>query len=254
MNNLYKDIPVIKRARGWRLYSETGQRLTDLWQIGGGGLLGHTQSALLRELKNTAERGLFAPYPSFAKERFFKALRALFPAAIAFTALPERPQDIPLWRPFSYENAAVEKEPSFAAALPCPLLPWAAVWNERKPHSSAEDLTWDFSPVVFAAAARAVYNLIAAPERGCPSYPKIEAAFKKMGSAEKRIWRRDGIYFYYAPTYSPAAPYQRLFHAFFEKGFLLPPCPDEPLILPGELSPGEETKLAVLLQTTHEHQ
>jgi hypothetical protein len=33
-----------------------------------------------------------------------------------------------------------------------------------------------------------------------------------------------------------------------EEGFLIPPAPAEPLILPGILSPGEEAKLAALLQ------
>jgi hypothetical protein len=37
---------------------------------------------------------------------------------------------------------------------------------------------------------------------------------------------------------------------FLEKGFLLPPSPHEPLILPGMLSQGEETKLANLLSAT----
>jgi hypothetical protein len=38
-----------------------------------------------------------------------------------------------------------------------------------------------------------------------------------------------------------------LFSRFLENGFLIPPVPSHPLILPGILSPGEEAKLADLL-------
>jgi hypothetical protein len=42
--------------------------------------------------------------------------------------------------------------------------------------------------------------------------------------------------------------YAGIFRQFLEQGFLLPPSQDQPLILPGILSPGEEAKLAELLR------
>jgi hypothetical protein len=38
-----------------------------------------------------------------------------------------------------------------------------------------------------------------------------------------------------------------LFRQFLEAGFLLPPVPSQPVILPGELSPGEDAKLTSVL-------
>jgi hypothetical protein len=38
-----------------------------------------------------------------------------------------------------------------------------------------------------------------------------------------------------------------LFRHFLDNGFLLPPVPSQPLILPGVLSQGEEAKLAGVL-------
>ncbi|MDR2784383.1 MAG: hypothetical protein LBB83_00550, partial [Treponema sp.] len=66
-------IPAIRRARGFRLYTADGRRIVDLWQYGGRAVLGHTPPAVLREMKNTAERGLFVPFPGPQERRFLKA-------------------------------------------------------------------------------------------------------------------------------------------------------------------------------------
>jgi hypothetical protein len=91
------------------------------------------------------------------------------------------------------------------------------------------------------------------------------------------VWKRRGIYFFYGPGPDAAAgkdaaaagenvaasgenvavsgnaatgvteDYAALFRRFLDGGFLLPPGQEEPAILPGELSPGEEAKLAALI-------
>ncbi|MDR3145398.1 MAG: hypothetical protein LBU21_03905, partial [Treponema sp.] len=66
---LLRLLPRIRRARDFRLYTEDGKRLVDLWQDGGRALLGHTPPALFREIKNTAARGLAAPLPGFHEAR-----------------------------------------------------------------------------------------------------------------------------------------------------------------------------------------
>jgi hypothetical protein len=64
-----------------------------------------------------------------------------------------------------------------------------------------------------------------------------------------------GIYVFYE---GPQDKYAEICHYFFANGFLLPP-PDEDgvvrvsLILPGEMSPGEEAKLAKLFAITGEN-
>jgi len=79
-------IPHVLRARNFRLYLARGtsrqkanRRLVDLWLNGGAAVLGHTPPNLLRELKNAASRGLYAPLPHFAESRFLKALSKLLP-------------------------------------------------------------------------------------------------------------------------------------------------------------------------------
>jgi hypothetical protein len=96
------------------------------------------------------------------------------------------------------------------------------------------------SPAIQAAAARAVHDLLASPQRGSPRFPKIRRVLAQSP------WRRRGIYLTLAVPPDPAA-YTALFREFHDQGFLLPPDPRLPLILPGNLSPGEEAALAALL-------
>ena len=249
--SLIRQIPDVLRARGFRLYLADGKRLTDLWLNGGAAVLGHTPSGLLREIKNTASRGLYAPYPHFTENRFLKALSALFPGrCFRFYAAP--PEEITgfltdgrakLWRPF-------------ADAAPPPLfitvLPGIQTWRGGLPFglcviaAASEDYFIKFPrsdalpPVLSAAAVRGVYDIIAAADRGKLKLPRV---FNQLRNS---IWRRQGIYLTLKKEPS-GDEWAALFHRFYNAGFLLPPVQSHPLILPGEISDGEEVKLAELL-------
>ncbi|MDR2629434.1 MAG: hypothetical protein LBC60_00770 [Spirochaetaceae bacterium] len=284
--NLLRQMPMIRRARDFRLYTIRGRRLVDLWQLGGAALLGHNPPKVLRDFKNTAERGLFAPFPHPMEGRFFKALARLFPGGDfrvyadefslrraldrsggdagtlgtapdgcpwtdpAFspdpTALPAgaRSSALALWRPFlKTGEEGLAFSPDIPVQRPVLPLPWPGspqvliLEKDRSPGFPPSD---PVSPAILAAAIRGIYDLLAAPERGSPRFPKIEKALKK-GS-----WRRRGIYLT-LPEAPDAASYAELFRDFLDRGFLLPPSPAQPLILPGILSPGEEAALAELL-------
>ena len=252
--SLEHSIPQVLRARGWRLYTDNGRRLIDLWQYGGRAILGHNPPGMLRAIKNSAERSLYAPHPHFSGDRFFKALAVLLPGhtfriyeseAFLNQAVSQVQAAPALWRPFLDKEAqnALQLEPVLLPVLPFPFPGAPAVLAidaekatvlEKLPPSHL------LSPVALTAAARCIYDLIASPKRGSPHFPKVDKAVKKSS-----IWKRQGIYLYYSGT---AENYGDLFQRFLEGGFLVPPMPGEPAILPGELSPGEETKLAALLQ------
>jgi hypothetical protein len=273
---LHKVSPIL-RARDFRLYTQGGTRLVDLWQYGGAAILGHTPPQVLRELKNSAERGLFSPFPHPMEARFIKALARLFPDGKAFRVyadearlraaltqagltvpevfpdpafLPETFDDqaISLWRPF-IPQAPGPRPHYLIPVLPWVLSPKVLVIGEAEDSSRSlsgfspdSDLV---SPAILAAATRAVYDLLAALEkdgRGTPAFPKVEQALGQKNG----VWRCSGIYLTYT---GPLDGYTALFLRFLEGGFLLPPSPGQPLILPGAMSPGEEAKLAVLLQT-----
>jgi len=275
-----RQIPHVLRARNFRLYIADGRRLVDLWQNGGAAVLGHTPPNLLREIKNTASRGLYAPLPHFTENRFLKALSKIFPgrgfriyAAPPWELFPgdtdlhrlnglariksegeRKGANLKLWRPYvNHQNPFyVDDTP-----LLIPVLPGIQTWRVGLPMGlcvvaaqtgteAAEELlsrllpSDTLPPVLLAAAARGVHDLLAAPERAKPEFPRIKKALR-----ESR-WQRQGIYLTLKEG-PKEGEWEALFDQFFEEGFLLPQTPAQPVILPGELSKGEEAKLAAAL-------
>ncbi|GHT57518.1 hypothetical protein FACS1894109_09870 [Spirochaetia bacterium] len=273
--DLLRLLPPVLRAREFRLYTEGGRRFVDLWQHGGRAILGHTPPNLLRELKNTANRGLMSPFPHPLEKRLVKALSKLFPDRIfriyaddaslyralesaGFTLKDGDPIPDPamvsgtvsglsLWRPFlDAPGADSALSPLLIPILPWSLSPRVLVMEESlSPEFPPSDM---ISPLILAAAARGVYDLIAAiPERDSTVFPKLnKVLYGGPGKASAKKWRRQGIYLTQVPSLD-AGSYADLFRRFLADGFLLPPGPQEPLILPGAMSPGEEAKLAELL-------
>jgi len=267
---LLKQTPNILRVRGYRLYAEGGKRLVDLWLNGGAAVLGHTPPNLLREIKNTASRGLYAPLPHFTEGRFIKALSKLFPGYVyRFYAAPPaellEKKDLKFWRPYTNpENPfAVNDTPLFI-----PVLQGIQTWRnwssadlenelpyglcvvaaQHKTTQTDENLLEQLPPndmlppVLLSIATRGIHDLLAAPQRAKPNLPRIIKALKDKNS----IWKRQGIYL--TLKEKPAqGEWNTLFNKFLEAGFLLPPTSTHPLILPGELSDGEEAKLAAAL-------
>ena len=262
-------IPNVLRARNYRLYLSDGKRLVDLWLNGGAAVLGHTPKNQLRELKNTASRGLYAPFPHFTEERFYKALFKLFPQFNfrIYAAPPaelvatfshrdtkttkdtENIRAIKFWRPFL--NPAFPFAPE-NAPLFIPILPGIQTWRDGLPYglfvlAAKSENVFDklppsdiLPPVLLAAATRGIYDLIAAPERAKPSKFIVKAI-------QESKWQRKGIYLTLKDQIAPEE-WAELFNKFFDSGFLLPPSQAFPLILPGEMSKGEEAKLAAMLQ------
>jgi hypothetical protein len=264
--SLLKLVPDVLRAREFRLYTKAG-RLVDLWQNNGAAVLGHTPPSLLRELKNTASRGLYAPFPHFMEARYYKALSCIFPNRTfrLYAAPPPELEKLvtngsaSLWRPF-IDPAAPLVVPENPPVL-IPVVPGIQTWRNGLPLGLCvltikNDVTighgdlspGDFiPPVLLAAATRGIYDLIsAAPARATINYPRIAKALKN--NEEQNFWQRNGIYL--TPRQKPSqTQWAALFRRFLENGFLLPPLPSQPLILPGVLSPGEEARLAGLLVT-----
>jgi hypothetical protein len=277
---LLRLVPPVLRARDFRLYTQGGGRLVDLWQDGGRAVLGHTPRLVLRDLKNSGERGLFTGFPHPQEGRFLKALARLLPGrsfrlyadgaslsrsleAAGFPcpvpgscpdpAFPgpaagsvEPAVCLSLWRPFLEDPAGPASAPTGETPVLIPVLPWplsphvAAFSPGLEDRFPPSDIV---SPALLAAATRGVYHLIAAGNRGGrPVYPKINRVlYDRQGRGP---WHCRGIYL--TPK-DAGAGWEMLFRRFLERGFLIPPGPGEPLILPGILSPGEEAKLASLI-------
>ena len=243
---LLKQVPQILRARGYRLYTKGDRRLVDLWLNGGAALLGHTPPNILHELKNTASRGLYAPYPHFTEGRFLKALSKLLPD-YCFRIYAAPPQEFVilfnngkagLWRPFM----AADTASLFQLILPGIQIGLCVIAAKSEEQLNPLPPSELISPVALAAAARGIHDLIAAsPQREHPHLPRSYKALKADDP-----WRREGIYLYLKENPSEQQ-WSVLFDKFLQAGFLLPPTPEHPVILPGELSDGEDAKLAAVL-------
>jgi hypothetical protein len=199
-------------------------------------------------MKNAAERGLFAPFPHAAERRFVNALARLFPGRAFkvyadWSTVPAY-QKLSLWRPFcAPESCAAESCAAFRPILPFPLAP-AVIVCEKDRENEYPDAGF-VAPFILAAATRAVYDLIAQPERGQVHFKRIKKVFELPETQKK--WRMDGIYIH-SVWADAGKDWLSVFRRFLDNGFLLPPSPLDPLILPGELSQGEETALANLFQ------
>ena len=253
-------VPQVLRARDFRLYAKDGRRLVDLWQNGGSAVLGHTPPSLLREIKNTASRGLYAPLPHFTAQRFLKALAQILPGrSFRIYAAPPHEisvQNTALWRPFLDFCEPAVQPGTDVPVLVIPVLPGIQGWRNSLPLglcvcaalSGQEEKVFaalppndTLPPVLLAAAARGIWDLIAAtPKRANIQWQRINKILKHSR------WQRRGIYLFPRETPAPEA-WTLLFRRFLDAGFLLPPTPAHPLILPGVLSPGEEVKLADIL-------
>jgi len=293
---LLKKLPNVLRARGFRLYLSNGKRLVDLWLNGGAAVLGHTPPNILRELKNTASRGLYSPLPHFAEGRYIKALSKIFPNRF-FRIYASPPQELSvlfnngeakLWRPFANPAApfavtenvqtAVQVEARVmsqttaqinvqvssqsasqigtqvtaqtATPILIPILPCIQTWRGGLPlglcvavaetEAQLANLPQNdiLPPVLLATATRGIHDILAAPNRATTHLQRVDKVLKN------NRWQRRGIYL---ELKEKPKSWDALFDKFLSAGFLLPPSPIFPLILPAELSDGEEAKLAAVL-------
>jgi hypothetical protein len=272
--SLLRLVPTVLRARDFRLYTAGNRRIVDMWQNGGAAILGHTPPSLLRELKNTASRGLYAPLPHFLENRCRKALSIIFPGReIRIYASPPpwlesmiSGGSVALWRPFLDPDSPLAVHENSPPVL-VPVVPGIQSWRmaacktEALPHgfcalaididnfsaeknSGADVLPGDFiSPLLLSVATRGIYDIIAAAhERAKPAFPRIAKVIKSLNG----IWQCHGPYLVPEKPVSKEK-WKTAFCRFLESDFLLPPVPSQPVILPGTMSPGEEAKFAKLL-------
>lgn len=252
-------MPMIVRARGYRLYDLYGKRYLDLFQNNGRAILGHRPEGLRRSLKSTVSRGLMSEYPSVYDGRLEKIVKLMFPEydlfriyknrERAFGAVEHalgmqldnedlsdpamedvRPQHrAALWRPFLPE---MEVKPdflfpvfpfpgSFAPEVVCVK---SASMGSRMPPSDM------VSPFLVDGMVKVITQLIRA----------IKGS-KSHGSAFQRLtdvfdWQRRGPYI---QTGLDSIAYAELFKKALSEGILLPPGENIPVIVPLEFSEGE---------------
>ena len=237
-------MPLLHRARDYRVYDVQGKRYLDMYLNNGRAFLGHKPPRVITDLKNSVSKGLLAEYPSLYRQKLAKALRKLVPefphlrlfpswdkALRILNILPadpalEEPEEgsVSLWRPF------------LPAPLQCsrlvPLLPFPGSFAPCAVISKEEVFPGDdeeeaVSPLLLSALTRCVYDLLAFAGK---------FSTERWDAFSCRLFRRRGPYL---TALCGPGEYGDLFNHMLSKGIILSPRYPGPSILPAEYSSGE---------------
>ncbi len=251
-------MPIIARARGYRLYDLHGKRYIDLFQNNGRAILGHRPEGLSQVMKSTASRGLMAEYPSVYDGRLEKILKLMFPEFLYFRLYANRERTlealshavgskithniihdpamsdsdkgkVAFWRPFLADK-------KFSHNLLIPIMPFPGNFIPdivciRSKLIAAKMPPGDMiSPFLIDAMVKAISLLI----REMHSTVGEGSEFQRL--IDVFTWDRRGPYI---NTRMDQVSYIELFKKALEMGILLPPGENYPIIIPREFSDGE---------------
>jgi hypothetical protein len=263
-NDLLRRVGPVRRARGYRLYTNAGRRILDLWQDGGRAILGHGGGSSLTVLKNVIERGPGSPLPSVFEDRLRSAMKQLIPqdrvlrvfgnleralsAVSRWIGLAVTPADVcdpvwmdensagswgsvRLWRPFLPPGHS----PFEHVSGRCAVLPVLPAFGDSPPQAvlfadlQAKESVFPESDIIaayrLAALIRGVHDLVSAP-----------------APPEVRLPGYNSVGPYLLPVDSERSHSER-FDILLKSGFLTSPVETVPSIVPAEMSAGELAQL-----------
>lgn len=240
-------LPLINRARVYRLYAADSSRWIDCWVDGGRALLGHHVQGLASRMKNELERGLLAPYPNRWIGRLEKAMLNLFEGyeqvrfyrtaerAVKLTHIERWPTD-----PLDLREGSKEIHPALWGR---PLLPGHPESSCLFPILPLSGLS-EVQAVLFRDRSSTIPN-------SDPLSPMIASAMTRLCASLCRyrvtenneyadIWEKRGPYLVY---HGNEDDYGRLFDAYFDRRVLIAPSARRPSVYPSQLSPGERAHM-----------
>lgn len=252
------NMPIIARARGYRLYDLRGRRYIDLFQNNGRAILGHRPEGMTQVMKSTASKGLIAEYPSVFDGRLEKILKLMFPDYLYFRLYSNRERTlealskgiggrilsrqiadpamsdelkgkVAFWRPFLGKSISSQE-------LLLPIMPFPGGFAPDiiciKTKALAEKMPAGdmISPFLIDVLVKTVSQLIR--EMHSPAGEGSE--FQRL--IDVFTWDRRGPYI---NTGMDAVSYYELFKKALEVGIFLPPGENYPIIIPRKFSEGE---------------
>lgn len=242
----FSKIDSIRRARGYRLYTQQGKRLLDFYQWNGRALLGHRPESLMTRVKNAFSQGVWVSINSRYHSRCLKLAQSItsdYPYAALFASeadfiqkhLPGDAVVDPLYADDSSDAKAVCWRPDMPRPDSDYLLPVLPAAADGLPvlvlSKTTIAGTLASAPIVqWVHEGIKLFKHVLAGGRGT-SLPIMDASV-----FEAPMWERKGRYFIIKPE-----NYTKLWQFFYERGFLLPPAANEPMIAPAEYSKGEAT-------------
>ena len=271
-------IPVIRRARGYRVY-DNRRRYLDLWQDGGAAILGHRTRSVL-EMKNQLSRGLLASYPTILESQCARALRELLPDFRSFRWFTSKHDAFDAIQsyignhvdPATVADPAVSGVASSAVGVAENLsAPASSAVRSGKSSGDARDVVvW--RPFVICPGLRSRIALPILPLPGSGSltiiaidevvddtfYPSdtlsgvllaglkqaVYDLIRHIGDYDTSVWPRFDCSAFkrVGPYLRPAcaeSDYRAIYHDFLDHGIMLAPDFEIPSIIPGEFDAGE---------------
>ncbi|MCL1817714.1 MAG: hypothetical protein FWG35_02200 [Spirochaetaceae bacterium] len=270
-------LPLLRRARDYHLYSQSGQRYLDLYLAGGRALLGHKPPGLTRVLKNELQKGLLAEVPAVSARRLVKALLRLpglaAPGNPAGSAAAEDSSlRAALYASFDRALAAAGSFLGRSLAEEDIQEPFFARPGEPVYYRPGAGLDYSPFPLLFPVlpfpGGFAPQPLLFRPNAaGGRRLPEGEAASAVLLAGLARVteelqtlgdfsdiwrewrmpgWNRLGCYCFWQGR----ADYESVFRRFLEELVILPPDPRRPALLPRVFSQGEKSRIERLCAET----
>ncbi|MGN0728840.1 hypothetical protein [Treponema sp.] len=230
----------IKRARGPFLYTESGKRLTDLYQENGRAVLGWGGASAFTVMKNVLDRGATGSFRTSFSGRLEKSVNELFPGEARrififakkseslSAAVKISPRNTFFWKPWS------DAEFDFSSA-DCivfePPFPWTSgifilAAKKNIPETVLLDSVSESiklpSPIE-AGVTRSVYNLISALKT------RQEKDWFIYDLFLAKYWQRKGPYLY---PKIPREHYKAFLIHCLELGIVASPVYEQPSIVP----------------------
>lgn len=262
MNDYFsmQSVPLIRRARGYFLYTPDGRRFLDFYQDNGRAVLGHRSSGMQRVIKSTVSKGLLAPYPSVYSGKAESMIKKLFPEASLIRIyrngermrnaladslnrsvdiadikdpLQDSESDIKLWRPFldNQKGKASFIIPVFP--FPGDFAPQVVVAFNKNTALHKSD---SVSPFLLDSLVKAVSGLIHAlsisPEQDLSVF-------------DSTLWERKGRYLI---SNLDTDRYREFYERALDAGVFLPPSSELPGIIPLEYESGQIKKFLTLMK------
>ncbi len=244
----------VRRTRLCYLYTQSGKRLTDMYQEAGRAILGWKSGTACTIFKNIMNRGATGSFHSEEEHRLEKAVQKLFAsdadksvfqlirwyvggkAAMLFSAALGG--SVPLWRPWleSAERAdALIFFPPFPFARDCVIF-------AAKTEDTAAEYAQNFAgtpssllpPCTLSGITRGIYDLI----RELPA--RSESGWSRYDAVLNKYWERRGPYLF---PRVPKESYARFAEHCLECGLVVSPQYDIPSIVPWGANEGDFTAL-----------
>lgn len=229
-------LPLIRRARGERLYGAAQNHWIDLWKQGGAWFFGHRPEGAAQAWKNAVDKGLATWLPSKWPDRLLPFVQRLVPGTICVRVFRniDRVSEARYWRPWMpVQDLGANSVP---LVLVLPSGPTAAVAVAYRDPAYSVPVQELVSPADSAAVVQAAVQVLrfqrdaryeADTARVCRDFDHFIAG--------SEVFERNGQWF----RLQRPEEFRRVFREHLDFGFLLSPDPHGWNIVPRELSRGE---------------